>query len=243
MSLDTLPLLVGFGLGFMHALDADHVMAVSTLANQKPSRRRTLWFSLHWALGHGGVLLCCGLILFGLGITIPEGFQHIAEMLVGVVLIVLGISFFWKFRQLNVQLRTHRHDNVEHTHWVVGEHGDDALKPSTTVINNTAANKTEIKKNHQYHQPVMIGMLHGLAGSAPLLALIPAVTSGELGIAISYLLIFSVGVALSMLAFGLGFAWMQNYLHQHYQRVFIVCRHVIALAAIGFGCFWVMQAV
>lgn len=228
-------LLLGLGLGLMHALDADHVMAVSALSNQNPSIRRTLLFSLHWALGHGGVLLTCGLILFGLGVSIPDSFQHIAEMSVGVLLIVLGVSFFWKFRSQKIQLLEHKHDGIVHTHWSV--EGHDAK--------DTAVSTSPAQNNHQTiktHQPVMVGMLHGLAGSAPALALIPAVASGQLLLAVSYLMIFSLGVILSMLIFGLGFSWIQQYLFQHYQRCFSVCRHTVAISAIGFGSFWLIQA-
>ncbi len=233
MLIDWIPLLfLGFGLGLMHALDADHVMAVSTLANQRPGIKRTLVFSLNWALGHGGVLLCCGALLFGLGVQIPDEFQHAAELSVGVILIVLGLSFFWTFRKNNIQLTAHRHDDIVHTHWSEQSHGHE----ESTSGSNTKG--TLLMR----HQPVMIGMLHGLAGSAPALALIPAVSSGQIQIAVSYLLVFSLGVVLSMLVFGLGFSWLQSYLYQYYQRAFVVCRQLIALLAIAFGSFWIVQA-
>lgn len=228
MLIESIPLiLLGFSLGLLHALDADHVVAVSAMANQKPSIKRTLLFSLNWALGHGGVLLVCGVILFGVGLTIPENLQHLAEASVGLLMIVLGLSFYWRLRTLKVKLTKHRHDDIEHTHWATDDH----------------QNNTETKETGGNHQPVMIGMLHGLAGSAPALALIPAVASGQLALAITYLLIFSLGVMLSMLVFGLGFSWIQNYLHLHYQRVSVWCRHIIALMAIVVGGFLLMQTV
>ncbi len=230
MLIEWLPLLLlGLGLRFMHALDADHVMAVSALANQQPSMRRTLLFSLNWALGHGGVLLASGLILFGLGFHIPESLQKAAELSVGVLLILLGVSFFWKFRRQNIQLVVHRHGGVVHTHWRTQDHGSEES-------HTTATDAIKI------HQPVMVGMLHGLAGSAPALALIPAVASGQLLLAVSYLGVFSLGVVASMLLFGLGFSWLQRYLSAYYQRLFRMGRHGIALLAIGLGFFWLAQA-
>ena len=82
---------------------------------------------------------------------------------------------------------------------------------------------------------MMIGLLHGLAGSAPALALIPVVAYGQWSLAMIYLMIFSLGVILSMLVFGVGFAWIQQGLYRYYQRIFILCRHGIALAAIIVG--------
>ena len=67
---------VGFSLGFMHALDADHVMAVSSLSNKRPGLTKMLRFCAHWALGHGSILLLCGVILFGLGWQIPSVLQQ-----------------------------------------------------------------------------------------------------------------------------------------------------------------------
>ncbi len=238
MLIDWLPLLLlGFSLGFMHALDADHVMAVSALANQKPSIKRTLLFSLQWALGHGGVLVACGVILFGIGVSIPSHLQHWAEMSVGVLLIFLGLSFFWTFRQQKIRLVQHRHDDIVHTHWSADDH------ESNNHLHSHKSNRSVKEAIIKNHQPVMIGMLHGMAGSAPALALIPAVTSGQLTLAMTYLVIFSLGVILSMVAFGLGFSWIQQYLYKNYQSVFAGCRCAIALAAIAFGSFWLMKTI
>ncbi|WP_394202180.1 hypothetical protein [Marinagarivorans algicola] len=196
MSIDTfLLLLVGFGLGLMHALDADHIMAVSVLNSQKTSIKRTLVQSGRWALGHGGMLLCCGILLFGVGVPIPESIQKTAEMSVGVLLIVLGVM---------------------------------------CVI--------RIRKDKHSHKPVFVGMLHGLAGSAPALALIPAVANGQFMPAMLYLVIFSLGVMLSMLFFGLGFAHIQQFLSRRSHVIFQLSRHGLALSSIALGSYWLLQA-
>ena len=95
MILEILPLIfLGFSLGLMHALDADHVMAVTALSNQKPSFLKTLWFSANWAIGHGGVLLISGVLLFGLGLSIPTSLQYFSELSVGLLLIAIGLYSF-----------------------------------------------------------------------------------------------------------------------------------------------------
>lgn len=221
-------LLVGFGLGALHALDADHVMAVSALSNEKPGLRKTAFQSLHWALGHGGVLLVSGALLFGLGVAIPEPLQHVAEASVGVLLIVLGLACFWQLRKDRIQLQVHSHGDIEHTHLYTDGH-DGSL--------------AHADDKEPAHKPVFVGILHGLAGSAPALALIPAVAQGELLPAMTYLLIFSLGVMLSMMAFGLGFAKIQDFLKHNYARVFTLSRHVLAYASIFLGGFWLYQSV
>lgn len=220
--------LLGFGLGLTHALDADHVMAVSTLSNTRPGIGKTLRFCAHWALGHSGILFVSGLLLFGLGVNIPPAWQSIAELLVGVLLIVLGLWCFYSFRKQALQLVEHTHEDVTHTHW----HIQDA----------NASVAHEQMNGKDAHIPVMVGIVHGLAGSAPALALVPAVAQGELASALLYLLVFSLGVMLAMLVFGLGFGAAQQYLQQRHVVLFNRCRYGIAAASVIIGGYWVSQA-
>jgi len=215
-------LLLGFGLGLMHALDADHIMAVSVLSSRSPSIKKTLLYSANWAIGHGGVLLVSGALLFGLGLSIPPALQQGAEIGVGVMLIILGIMCVVRIRQEKLTLAVHSHGDLVHAHWHKSGQEHVALN---------------------VHKPALVGVLHGLAGSAPALALIPAVASGKSTHAMVYLVIFSLGVMLSMLVFGLGFARIQHYLIHRYRRVFDISRHVLAAGSIGLGGFWLAQAI
>jgi nickel/cobalt exporter len=225
-------LLMGLGLGLLHALDADHVMAVSALSNRKPSLRRTLKFSANWAIGHGSVLILLGLLFFGLGIALPESIQKLAESSVGVLLIGLGLACFWQFHKENVVLNKHTHEHsngsIEHTHLHVHDH-DKKVESSEQV--------------KEAHTPVMVGILHGLAGSAPALALIPAMMQTSLLEAMGYLVLFSAGVLFSMVTFGLSFGFVQKKLQQKSIKVFNWSRKVIATAAVGIGFYWLSQAI
>lgn len=222
-------LIIGFGLGFMHALDADHVMAVSMLSNQKPGLKKTLFYSAHWAIGHGAILLLCGVSVFGLGIAIPPSLQWLAEASVGVLLILLGVSCFHQFRHEKITLHTHRHGDIEHTHWQYSDH--------TSRHENSAQDNSA----QDMHKPVMIGIMHGMAGSAPALALIPAVAQGELAFAVFYLALFSIGVMLSMIFFGFGFAYSQRFLQKRYHAMFYWSRRILAGVSIFLGGFWLTQ--
>lgn len=218
---------LGFGLGMLHALDADHVMAVSTMSNQKTGFLKTLKFCSHWAIGHGGMLLLCGALLFGLGLAIPEPIQQYAEASIGVFLIVLGGICLYQFKQEKIKLKLHRHGDIEHIHWHDESH---PTEHSPENINDR-------------HLPVMVGGVHGLAGSAPALALIPSVAHGEFAISLIYLSVFSIGVLLSMAIFGLGFGWSQEFLKNKYHSLYQISRQVIAGGSILFGSFWLYQAV
>ena len=113
----------------------------------------TLRFCLRWGLGHGLVLLTVGLAVMGLGMAIPINLSQYAEQLVGVVLILIGLYVLSDLVRKNAYSHSHAHDDFpEHAHW----HRHDSL----------------LSHRHR-HGAVMVGMLHGTAGSAPLLALLP----------------------------------------------------------------------
>lgn len=243
-------MLAGFGLGLLHALDADHVMAISALGNTKPGLARTLRYCLQWAIGHAGVLLISGLCLFGLGLHIPPGLQFVAELAVGVLLIGLGGLFFWQYRQQSLTLSEHSHtlingDNdvdsaanhntvITHRHWTIDQ-------PQQASIADAHPRVIDSNKRDN-HAPVMVGVIHGLAGSAPALALVPAIAQGQIMAAMAYLLVFSVGVMLSMLIFGFGLGAVQTHLQKQYTRLFHWHRHLIASGSIGIGGYWLLQA-
>jgi len=227
MIIEILPLiLLGFSLGLMHALDADHVMAVTALSNQKPSFFKTLWFSANWAIGHGGVLLISGVVLFGLGISIPTPLQYFAELSVGLLLIGVGLYTFWQFKQQKLRMTVHHHGDIEHSHWHDTQHLENA----------------ELKPTQETHLPIMVGSLHGLAGSAPALALIPVASQGEMSTVIVYLLVFSLGVMLSMMLFGLGLGSIQGFLKKGHQRAQYWSQRFIATTSTLVGCFWLYKA-
>ena len=218
---------VGFTLGLVHALDADHIMAVSAMSNARPGKRRSLLFCASWALGHAGVLLASGLLLFGFGIGLPESFAQLAEVFVGAFLVVMGLVCLWRFRRERISLAEHRHGEIVHRHWQIEGSGH--------------AGETDGDRL-QRHTPVMVGVMHGLAGSAPALALIPVVVHGDLVTALLYLLLFSFGVMLAMLVFGLGFGATQHFLQQRYLWVFNGFRNLVASASILVGGYWITQA-
>jgi len=213
---------LGFLLGMMHALDADHVMAVSALSVGRPSLGRTLKFSANWAIGHAGVLLFSGVMLFGLGVAIPESLQRLAEVAVGVLLIGLGLWCFWGLRKRRLTIEKHRHGEVVHRHW------------------HRAGDESGRGHGKEGHAPILVGVLHGLAGSAPALALIPAVAQGQLLPALGYLLLFSLGVMASMLTFGLGWGSLLNRLSP---RALAWSQQLVASSSIAVGGYWLSQTV
>lgn len=212
---------MGFAFGLLHALDADHVIAVTSLASSEQSfqskAKQTLSFCARWALGHGGVLCLLAALLLALNLQVPEWVHYGAEKFVGVILIALGIWIVWSFRQQRISLRVHEHDGHVHAH---------------------LANEEHAHKGIHDHGPVFVGITHGLAGSAPVLALLPTLelSSGTWGFV--YVLLFSLGVLCMMAVFGLGFGYAQSRLIRISTRLFEWSRLLVATVSIGFGTYW-----
>ena len=220
MNTDMLWLLaLGAGGGLLHALDADHILAVSTVAaGGDASRRRVLRTALNWALGHGLSLGVVTLSVLGLGLAMPEGLSAMAELLVGVILLAAG----WRGE---VALSLHRHGGLPaHAHL----HGRDHVgAPGRGLVD---------------HRPVLIGIIHGVAGSAPLLALLPLVIKAQFLLAGLYILLFTLCVAFAMCVFGGLLGALVSRLQERSRRAFGLLRGLLGLYAIGFGGFWLHHA-
>jgi nickel/cobalt exporter len=173
-------LCLAFVLGLVHAFDADHVMALSVFATRdaplEKGGREGVHTGLRWATGHGLVLLAVGLVLLLLGHSLPTQIVIVSERLVGLAMIALGASVWIELARRRSHLHFHAHDDLPpHAHW--HSHENDGHR-------------------HE-HGALMVGALHGLAGSAPILAVLPAAARSPL-LGLAYLLLFTVGVALAM---------------------------------------------
>jgi cytochrome c biogenesis protein CcdA len=178
--------LAALGVGALHALDADHVMAVSGLASRRTTLRASLRIAGRWALGHGATLLGLGTLAWWIGSALPEGFPLLAERLVAVLLCAIGLRVLADLYGRGARLRVHRHPGMRpHIHWVL----------SDTNHERQGGTSNE-------HGAVLVGVLHGAAGSAPMLALAAAGAQGSLLLTLTIVLSFSLGVLTMMLLFG-----------------------------------------
>ena len=129
--MDSAILALAFGLGMLHALDADHIAAVANLAGHGPSRRHALLAGGLWALGHGLSLLLLGAAVLLLGMAIPERFTALAEHLIALVLIGIGLWVLWDLYRRRVHLHFHSHDGLlQHGHL----HAHPGTAPTTGLI-------------------------------------------------------------------------------------------------------------
>ncbi len=175
---------IGFGLGLVHALDADHILAVSTLAMRERPGRVPWRYCAQWAMGHGGTLLLIGALVLLAGYGIPAQLSSVAERAAGVVMMALGAWAVVDMRRRKLHLHSHRHPGMPtHEHWY-------------------AHDPMQAAHDRYGHGATLVGALHGVAGSTPLLVLLPLTQSGSPWHGLFYLATFSAGVLSAMLAFG-----------------------------------------
>jgi ABC-type nickel/cobalt efflux system permease component RcnA len=176
---------LGFILGIKHAIEPDHVIAVSTIASQSKKLWHTSLAGVFWGIGHTATLFLVGIILIFMKGEIPVKWAMSLEFLVGIMLVYLGITTIFSFK--NIHVHEHKHDGDEHKH----------------VHTHESSGKHEHKhqhKNDTYLKSILIGLVHGLAGSGAMVLLTMS-TVKSVGEAAIYILIFGAGTVIGMLFF------------------------------------------
>jgi ABC-type nickel/cobalt efflux system permease component RcnA len=186
-------LVVAALLGVRHATDPDHLVAVSTLLATERDRpvRRASVLGVAWGLGHGMSLLALGIPVVLFGKVIPGAVHTAAEILVGLVIMILAARLVRRWRRGGFHAHEHVHGGLRHRH--LHGHGrraahDHDHRPSRTPV-----------------QAYAIGLVHGIGGSGAVTLVLLASIGNRLD-ALVALAIFAVGTAISMtfLSFAIG---------------------------------------
>ena len=176
---------LGLVLGVQHALDPDHLIAVSTIVSEQKNFKWASLIGAFWGLGHTTTLFLVGLIVIGLRVTIPPRLGSGLELLVALMLVILGVNVLRKtFGAERVHLHTHSHNPETHTHFHVHENP-----------------QQDHGHQHQFkamRRPFIVGMVHGLAGSAALMLLVLSTIESPLA-GLLYIAIFGLGSVGGML--------------------------------------------
>jgi len=181
--------ILGFIVGLGHAFEPDHMAAVSTLISDKSTRRDIISHGMIWGLGHTLVLLIVGGAALVLKTTLSAQFAIGLEMLVGVMLIGLGAHVIYRLRRDRVHFHRHSHqDGVQHIHIHSHQH-------ETTP--HTPAKHRHAHPDRSALRTLMVGVMHGLAGSAAII-LTTAATLNSTPLGLMYIAVFGVGSMIGM---------------------------------------------
>jgi hypothetical protein len=203
---------LGFVLGLRHAIEADHVAAISTIVTERRSLLSSSLVGALWGFGHTLALLIAGVGVLLLRYQLTDRMARVFELCVGIMLVLLGANV----------LRTLVRRGASHTH----DH--------TAVAPRSHANLWLVSR------PLLVGMVHGLAGSAPLLLLTLTVISSPLA-AFSYIAVFGVGSMMGMTIMSLLVGVPARLTVEHFARTHFALRGLCGSFSVGLGLFIVYE--
>jgi ABC-type nickel/cobalt efflux system permease component RcnA len=178
---------LGFLLGMQHALEADHIAAVSSIAARRSHVGDIVKHGLTWGLGHTLTLFVFAGAALLLGHTIPESLSRPLETAVGIMLVGLGAHVLWRLWRDRVHFHAHGHgDGTVHIH-------------AHSHAGKTAAHARDAHAHERGFRwrTLLVGLMHGMAGSAALLMLTVSQASSP-AVGLGYVALFGIGSMIGM---------------------------------------------
>ena len=216
-------------LGFLHALEVDHMLAVTAFVSRRPTLLTAARFGFRWGVGHSVAVLIAGGVIIATGLRWSNRWDHVAEAAVGVMLIGIGLWSLRATRNLHVHLPVEHGDHAHlHAHGHGGEtHGHGHPAP--------AAGK-------HGHGMTLVGLLHGLAGTTGAVALLPVTMMERPSFGIAYLVVFGIGVTGAMTLYALVTALAMQRAASGSVNLGRRITRVVGLAGVLVGMWWVWRA-
>ncbi len=248
-------LLLGFFLGMRHATDADHVIAIATIVSRQRTLRGSVLIGAAWGIGHTLTLLAVGSAIILFGVVIPARVGLAMELAVGIMLVILGLLTLTGMgrvlrdaiapgRPLLEHAHGHGHDFALHDH--AHAHGDYVHRHAhghEAKDHGHPADQTPLARLDRslgalplYHwlRPLVVGIVHGLAGSAAVALLVLAAVRDPTW-AIAYLLLLGAGTVAGMMLITVALAAPFAFSWSRLPRFNWQLRVASGLISLGFG--------
>ena len=178
-------LLLGLVTGLRHSIEADHVAAVlSVVASNRKNIKRASMLGAIWGLGHTTSLFVAGLVVLLLAVNISDTISNRLEFGVGIMLVFLGVTTFtgWSIGKFFKGLR-HRKSSSSSSHEHIHHHQGNVVHSHRHVHDD---------EHGHGHKSLIIGMIHGMAGSGALLVIVLS-TINSIPLGLAYIAIFGAG--------------------------------------------------
>jgi hypothetical protein len=182
----------GFLLGLQHALEADHIAAVATITADKTGMRNIVRHGAVWGMGHALVLGAFGGAVYALELTLSNRLANVLEFAVGIMMVLLGSRLLYVLVRDRIHFHTHRHGG-DSVHFHAHSHAGD-------VKNHAQSRHAHAHPARGWRRSLAVGMMHGLAGSAALVAL-AASTAPSIPLGVAFMVLFGVGSIAGMAIF------------------------------------------
>lgn len=226
-------LALGLLIGMQHALEADHVAAVSAIATRQSSTRKIVSHGALWGAGHTLTLMIVAGGALLLGMEISDQLSTMLEGFVGIMLVLLGAHLVYMLVRQRIHYHLHRHGDAKphlHAHSHAGE-----TRPHEIV---------EHDHEHPKSLPVrtlLIGMVHGMAGSAALLVLTAQTVQTPL-LGFGYVVLFGIGSVFGMALLSAAIAVPLTYTARTLTWAHRGIQGTVAVWTLGLGAFVVYQS-
>lgn len=195
------------------------MVAVTAFAVRRRRRLDGIAYGLRWAVGHGTAVVAAGALLLIVGLQTPDALTHFLERGVGAVLIALGLWTLVGARSLHAHQHAHD-DGTRHLHLHSHAFGG----------------------GHQHgHGATVVGLLHGLAGTAPAVALVPMAGAHSVPGGIAYLLFFALGTAAGMALYAFIAGLIVDRAAVRSERIARLLARAAGAATILVGCVWLLR--
>jgi ABC-type nickel/cobalt efflux system permease component RcnA len=230
-----LVLWLGLILGIKHATEVDHLVAIANIVSESRSILRSAVVGLLWGVGHTISVFIVGVLVILLRVEIPTGLAIVFEFAVALMIIVLGSRTLHSALRgrKDVHAHTHSHDGRVHTHLHFHEarnaHGIEVAQP------HNHARQAKLRG----WRAVVVGLVHGLAGSAALtLLVLTQISSGSPLLGLIYLLVFGVGSVGGMLLMTTVMSLPLVWAPAHFGRLSVPVRVVAGIGSVAFGIYY-----
>jgi ABC-type nickel/cobalt efflux system permease component RcnA len=223
--------LLGLFLGIRHSTDADHVVAVSTIASRERSVGQGALVGALWGVGHTMTIFLVGSAIILFGLVIPPRVGLSMEFGVALMLILLGVlNLTGTLRWLSERFAPNRsHSQESASSGWAGKTSDGWLD---RFVQRYGA--------YQIFRPLVIGLVHGLAGSAAVALLVLSTIRTPLW-AIAYLLVFGIGTIIGMMVMTSAMAIPVAYTGKRFEVASRYLTSISGIVSTGFGLFLIYQ--
>ncbi len=221
-------LFMGLLIGMRHAVEADHLAAVASMATRAHNVRETVRVGASWGLGHTLTLLLLGGVVLWMDAQVPERFAEGLEFVVGIMLMLLGADVIRRMWRKGIHFHVHEHaDGVRHFH----AHAHDGSVPHER---DPHAHEHLSWREALDGRALLVGMVHGMAGTAALV-LLTLQTLHDVWLGLLYIVIFGIGSIVGMAAVSAIIALPLHKAGKGLTRWHATLQYGIGLFTLGYG--------
>ena len=225
---------LGIILGMRHSTDADHVVAISTIVSKQRSIRNASFIGSVWGIGHTITIFIVGSLIILFGVEIPPRVGLFMEFSVAVMLVLLGLL------------------NLTGVMQKVTAHFSPAIyaPENATAVSGNQMSSTRVERLiersvgrvglYQFLRPLVIGLVHRLAGSAAVALLVLSTIHNPVW-ATAYLLVFGAGTMVGMMCMTTAIAVPLTFAGDRFTKLSRYLGIASGMASLCFGSFWVYQ--